>query len=108
MTQDPGTATWRYTWLLPVLPNPGVITAEYRATDALGASGVVKETINVSALEDKADVLLDVSLGRQRLAAGLNRWTLYRRNGTVLIEFLTKDDTGTPNGVDVFERVPLP
>lgn len=118
---------WRFNWIAPPLSTAGVYTAQYVAADVDGKTGRLLETIVVLdeaqanaavlaklvTMDGKIDTslldlgtVLDCHLGRQKLDALTNRWILFRRDGTVLKAFDTRDDAGNPSVLDIFDRLP--
>lgn len=116
------TGVWRYIWTNPPLPSAGQYIIEYVLTDADGVMGIATEDLFVeddlvedatvlsrlTNMEASMGTLLDVGLGRQRLQTVDQTWRLFRRDGTPLVTFDTKDDLGNPSAQDIFERIPRP
>ena len=106
LSEDTASGSWKGVWAHPPLTTPGQYTIEFHGEDTDGVEGTTNEELVVYASEEKLDNVLDCLLGRQKLDATTNRWTLFRRDGSVLKVFDVTDDLGAPSVENVFERTP--
>jgi hypothetical protein len=129
LVQVGASSAWRYVWVAPALSQAGGYIVEYTASDAdvsdvrfVEDLFIVDDTVEdqtvlakLNQIEAKmddvqanSDDIKDAHLGRQKLDATDNTFTLYRENGDVLKVFDIKDDTGAPSVQPIFERIPRP